>query len=87
MATKNQNGVKWLFFIKSAIGMTPVRQIINYFWMKFIEYDPKNSLSNLNIIGKIQDGLKIQNGAKNRKNLSCQIANFQRISKNFSFFC
>jgi hypothetical protein len=58
----------WSFFIKSAIGTTPISRIVNYFLMQVIEYiDPQNNLSHLNTIGKIQDGP--QNGAQNLKNL------------------
>jgi hypothetical protein len=41
MAAKNQNGVKWSVFIKSAVGTTSIRQIINYFWMQFVEWRNK----------------------------------------------
>jgi hypothetical protein len=41
MSAKNQDGDKWKFFNQESTGTPPIRQLLNSFLMRNVEYCPK----------------------------------------------
>jgi hypothetical protein len=76
------------FLTEKSTETPPTEQTLNHFWMQFIEYLPKEYFKPLKCyVGNPRWGQNIKWRPKPEKAyFYCQMANFQRISKNFRAF-